>query len=64
MHDDDIITQTILCAEDDDLDVPTAGIIDGLILMMASYYVYHIRYPQYVKATLLSTRHTYGDARH
>ena len=32
VHDDDIITQTILCAEDDDLvDVPTAGIIDGLI---------------------------------
>lgn len=52
-HDDEAVQQIFLCAENSViLEVPTTGLVDGLSLLMAAYYVFNVQYPNFCKATL------------
>ena len=49
-HDDEAIQQIFVCAENTEL--PTNGLIDGFIHLMAAYYVFNVQYPNFCKALL------------
>ena len=49
-HDDEAIQQIFVCAEN--TEVPTNGLIDGFIHLMAAYYVFNVQYPNFCKALL------------
>ena len=58
-HDDEAIQQIFVCAENTVLlEVPTNGLIDGFIHLMAAYYVFNVQYPNFCKALLFF----FGDA--
>lgn len=53
-QDDETILQIFVCAENVVvLEVPTNSFIDGLIHLMAAYYVFNVQYPNFCKPTLL-----------
>ena len=47
------IKQMLVCAENEAIiEIPTMQLVDGLIHLMAAYYVYNVQYPSVCKATL------------
>ena len=53
-HDDESIEQIFICAENTIVvEVPSNNLVDGLIHLMATYYVFNVQYPGFCKASLL-----------
>lgn len=45
--------QMFICAENEViLEIPTSKLVDGLVHLMAMYYVFDVQYPSFCKATL------------
>ena len=53
IHDDKEIQQIFVCAENNVImEVPTNKFIDGIVHLMAAYYVFNVQYPNFCKPTL------------